>query len=91
MGMLNTNPQITGQFCVPKSSIWTPGHKLVIRDNTIKYGTYTNCMIPIIQKAGWAPGLVWTIWRREKSLALARNLTPIPQLTSQLLLLPAIV
>jgi hypothetical protein len=42
MGMLKTNPQITGQFCVPKSSIETPGHKLVIRDNPVKYGTYTN-------------------------------------------------
>jgi hypothetical protein len=23
--------------------------------------------VPIVYEAGWAPGLVWTLWRRENS------------------------
>ena len=32
--------------------------------------------VPIQQEAGWAPGPVWTFWRREKSHTLARIRTP---------------
>jgi hypothetical protein len=31
--------------------------------------------VPIGEETGWASEPVWTLWRREKSLALARNRT----------------
>jgi hypothetical protein len=34
-----------------------------------------NPSVPIDQEAGWASELVWTFWRREKSLATAENQT----------------
>jgi hypothetical protein len=35
--------------------------------------------VPTGQEAGWAPELVWELWRRENSLAAAGNQTPIPR------------
>jgi hypothetical protein len=34
---------------------------------------------PIVQEAGWAPEQVWTLWRREESLAASGNRTPTVQ------------
>jgi hypothetical protein len=31
---------------------------------------------PIVQEAVWAPELIWTLWKKEESLALVRNRTP---------------
>jgi hypothetical protein len=28
--------------------------------------------VPLAQEAGWAPEVVWTLWRREKYLAASR-------------------
>jgi hypothetical protein len=33
-------------------------------------------LAPIGQDAGWAPGLVWMLWQREKFPATARIQTP---------------
>jgi hypothetical protein len=38
--------------------------------------------IPIGQEAGWAPETVWTLEKRKKCLALARNQTPAVQLVA---------
>jgi hypothetical protein len=35
--------------------------------------------IPIRWDAGWAPDPVWTLWKREKCIALAGNGTPAAQ------------
>jgi hypothetical protein len=35
--------------------------------------------VPIGQQTGWFPELVWRLWRKEKSLALAGNRTPAVQ------------
>jgi hypothetical protein len=32
--------------------------------------------VPIVEEAGWAPKMVWTLWKREKSLASVGNQTP---------------
>jgi hypothetical protein len=37
--------------------------------------------LPIVQETDWAPELVRTLWRREKSLVPAKNRTPIPRLS----------
>jgi len=34
-------------------------------------------LVPIEYEAGWAPESVCTLWRRNKSLAIAGNQTPI--------------
>jgi hypothetical protein len=38
--------------------------------------------VPIVQEAGWAPELVWTQRLEEKSVASARNRTPIARSSS---------
>jgi hypothetical protein len=35
--------------------------------------------VPIVWEAGWVPELVWTLWSREKSLALVGNRNPAVQ------------
>jgi hypothetical protein len=32
---------------------------------------------PIVEEGGWASELIWTLWRREKSVTLAGNPTSI--------------
>jgi hypothetical protein len=39
-------------------------------------------IISIEQKASWTPDPVWTIWRRQKTLAPAGNQTKVPRLSS---------
>jgi hypothetical protein len=34
-------------------------------------------VVPIGYEAGWAPEPVWTLWSRRKSLAPAKNRTPV--------------
>jgi hypothetical protein len=37
---------------------------------------------PLDRMLVWAPGPVWSLWRKEKSLASAKNRTYIPRLAS---------
>lgn len=38
-------------------------------------------LVPIVHQAGWTPGLVWMLWRREQSLTPSRNGILNPQVT----------
>jgi hypothetical protein len=38
--------------------------------------------VPTGQEAGWAPNPVWSLWRREQTLAPTVNRTPVYRLSS---------
>jgi hypothetical protein len=37
---------------------------------------------PVLQEVGWAPELIWALWRREIFLASSGNQAPIPRISS---------
>jgi hypothetical protein len=55
---------------------------MVIFTHWLLFPTEKKSSVPIKQNAGWDPELVRTLRRREKRLALARNLIRIPQASS---------
>jgi hypothetical protein len=51
-----------------------------VSDQLHSAGALPSLKVPLLpseQVAGWAPDWVWMLWGREKSLASARNQTPI--------------
>jgi hypothetical protein len=56
-----------------------------VNPTAVKYIIIIIIIIIIIsteQKASWTPDRVWTIWRRQKTLAPAGNQTKVPRLPS---------
>jgi hypothetical protein len=47
-----------------------PQHK--IQESGQLYAPDSLPSVPTVQKVGWAPEPVWTLWRKEKSLAQQR-------------------
>jgi hypothetical protein len=45
----------------------------VINGTRLPFTLKEITLIPIGYDDGWAPELVWVLWRRDKSLAVARN------------------
>jgi hypothetical protein len=41
-----------------------------------------RALVPFEQETGWAPEPIWTLWKRDTPLTLAKNRTPIPWFSS---------